>query len=109
MATFVFDIDGTICSYTDGNYDLAQPIKERIKLINKLYDSGNQVIFYTARGMGTFKNNSLAASQKWQALTEIQLNEWGVNFHALFFGKPAGDFYIDDKAINDLEFFTLQY
>ena len=38
-------------------------------------------------------------------LTSNQLDEWGVNYHRLFMGKPAGDLYIDDKAIKDEEFF----
>ena len=34
--TYVIDIDGTICSNTNGNYEDAKPIVDRIKLINKL-------------------------------------------------------------------------
>ena len=30
--------------------------------------------------------------------TRMQLFEWGVKFHDLFLGKPAGDIYIDDKG-----------
>lgn len=106
MTTYVFDIDGTICTYTDGQYSLAQPIKERIEIVNHLYDSGNEIIIFTARGMGTFRNNYKDASVKWRDLTEGQLQNWGVKFHNLFFGKPAGDIYIDDKAINDHDFFS---
>ena len=32
--TYVFDIDGTICSLTDGNYQEAKPFEDRIELIN---------------------------------------------------------------------------
>jgi len=30
---------------------------------------------------------------------------WGCKYHQLFLGKPSGDFYIDDKGINDTDFF----
>ncbi len=38
-------------------------------------------------------------------MTEKQLKEWNVKYHALFLGKPAGDLYIDDKGIRDIDFF----
>jgi len=57
--------------------------------------------------MGTSRNNFKDASLKWRGLTEVQLLSWGVKFHNLFFGKPAGDLYIDDKAIRDVDFFKL--
>ena len=38
-------------------------------------------------------------------MTAEQLNNWGVKYHALFLGKPAGDIYIDDKGIKDEDFF----
>ena len=37
--TYVFDIDGTICTKTDGNYENASPIADRINTVNSLYDS----------------------------------------------------------------------
>jgi len=39
MTIYVFDIDGTICSNTFGEYEKAEPIKARINTINNLYDS----------------------------------------------------------------------
>jgi ribonucleotide monophosphatase NagD (HAD superfamily) len=95
--TYCFDIDGTICSNTNGNYDQAQPIYERIKIINKLYDEGNEIIFFTARGTTT--------KIDWKELTEKQLKDWNVNFHKLIFGKPNADIFIDDKGISDKLFF----
>ena len=28
------------------------------------------------------------------------MKEWGVKYHELRFGKPAGDYYIDDRLIS---------
>lgn len=107
MTTFVFDIDGTICTNTNGEYYNAVPYRERITIINELYRSGNEIIFFTARGMGTTQNNVQKASEKWRTFTEAQLYNWKVEYHFLFFGKPAGDIYIDDKGKSDSEFFKL--
>lgn len=103
--TFIFDIDGTICTITNGNYYQSIPYIDRIEKINALYDNGHKIIFLTARGMGSTNNNVQAAYAKYYNLTESQLKQWGVKFHSLFLGKPNGDHYIDDKAINDLNFF----
>ncbi len=47
------DIDETICSTPDNrDYSLSEPIMERIEKINKLYDEGNTIIYWTARGTG---------------------------------------------------------
>ena len=37
-------------------------------------------------------------------VTLEQLKKWNVKYHELHLGKPAGDFYIDDKALKDTDF-----
>ena len=91
------DIDETICSFTDGKYSLAKPIEERIKKINKLYDQGNTIIYWTARGTTTNLN--------WFNVTQEQLKRWGCKYSELRMGKPYYDLFIDDKNINSEEFF----
>jgi hypothetical protein len=105
MKTYVIDIDGTICSDSAGQYEKARPMKARIDLINKLYDEGNQIVFFTARGMGSSGNNIEIAKEKWFDFTIRQLEEWGVKYHALFLGKPSADLYIDDKGVPPAVFF----
>ena len=106
MATYVFDLDGTLCSDSMGNYRFAQPFIERIKHVNSLYDEGNFIILQTARGMGSSKNSVEEATLKWKEFTEAQISNWGLKYHQIFFGKPSGDFYIDDKAINEKDYFS---
>lgn len=89
---YCFDIDGTICSNTDGDYHKADPRPDVIQKINALLDYGHTIYFYTARGATT--------GLDWRELTEKQLHEWGVRYHRLYFGKPTADFYVDDKSIN---------
>jgi hypothetical protein len=103
---YVFDIDGTICDSPNGEYENSTPLQNRIDKVNELYDAGNTIIFQTARGMGRSKNSSAFAYAKFFELTQTQLQTWGVKYHSLFLGKPAGDIYIDDKGIKDNDFFT---
>jgi histidinol phosphatase-like enzyme len=105
---YVFDIDGTICAkdeFSDDSYESSVPIEDRIKIVNKLYDEGNTIIFQTARGMGRFKNDAEKAKEMFYDFTAKQLSDWGVKYHQLFLGKPAGSLYIDDKGMRDIHFF----
>ena len=106
MMIYVFDIDGTICTkVNDGDYSGALPLKDRIDIVNRLYDEGNTIIFQTARGMGRSGNSQAFSWDFFGESTKKQLKEWGVKFHSLFMGKPAADIYVDDKAIRDIDFF----
>jgi len=87
------DIDETICTKTDdGDYSLAQPIVENIKKANRLYDNGNTVIYWTARGSVT--------GIDWREVTEKQFEKWKVKYHELRFGKPPYDLMICDKTMH---------
>lgn len=92
MKIIYVDIDETICmTPKTREYKDATPIKENIKKINKLYDEGNTIVYWTSRG-----------SRKqidWFDLTYKQLNEWGVKFNELKVDKPYYDLFIDDKTL----------
>ena len=109
---YCIDIDGTICTPTVGrDYHKAEPWQDRIKVLNKLYDEGNHIIYFTARAMGRFSGHShYIASEKAKEvlfdLTKQQLNDWGVKYHELIMGKPHADLFIDDKGINCDDFFN---
>jgi hypothetical protein len=66
-------------------------------MINKLYDDGNIITFWTGRGTVTQIN--------WEELTVTQLKKWGAKYHKLLFGKPPYDMFIDDKSFNSETFF----
>jgi acid phosphatase class B len=107
--TYVIDIDGTICSNGDCNsckYEGSIPKYDRIKIINQLYEEGNIIKYFTARGMGRYNDNAEKAKEKFYSLTKMQLDIWGCKYHELILGKPSADYYIDDKGVNDNEFFN---
>lgn len=88
---YVVDVDGTICTQ-EKDYSTAKPFLYNISIINSLYDAGHEIIFFTARGSET--------GIDWRQVTEEQLSRWNVQYHKLILGKPAGDVYIDDRAIS---------
>jgi hypothetical protein len=94
--TYCFDLDGTICSDTQGDYNAAKPFPEIVASINQLHSEGHHILVFTARGSGT--------GQDWRGITERQLAAWGVSYDYLYFGKPAADVYVDDKAVNISEY-----
>jgi len=109
---YCVDIDGTICTPTIGrDYHKAEPWQDRIEVLNKLYDDGNYIIYFTARAMGRFSDqpHTIAAQKAKEVLfelTENQLKDWGCKYNELIMGKPHADLFIDDKGINCDDFFN---
>jgi CMP-N,N'-diacetyllegionaminic acid synthase len=92
------DIDETICMTPENrDYTQSTPIAKNIEKINKLYDQGNTIMYWTARGTAT--------GIDWSEVTKKQFDDWGVKRHGINFGKPVYDLFICDKAMESLEFF----
>jgi hypothetical protein len=92
------DIDGTICSNTNGDYHSAVPFENRIKHFNKLFEEGHEIHYWTARGSNT--------GIDWTTLTTQQFFNWKVKYTRLTMHKPTYDIWIDDKAINVESYFN---
>jgi hypothetical protein len=96
---YCFDLDNTLCNTVESDYDKATPILSRIKKVNELYDQGHTIIIETARGNISGKNHYY--------YTIEQLKNWGLKFHSLRTGvKFNADVFVDDRAINDKDFFN---
>lgn len=102
---YVFDLDLTLCSHSSLGYTYAQPFIERIALVNRLYNEGQHITIYTARGMSSYRGIKILAKFRWARVTRRQLRTWGVEYHKLVLGKPAGDVYVDDKGVLAEDFF----
>ncbi|MBM3393082.1 MAG: hypothetical protein FJY37_00250 [Betaproteobacteria bacterium] len=89
---YCFDIDGTLCTSTDGDYLQAEPFHERIAVVNALYVAGHVIKLFTARGS--------TSGIDWREVTERQMRAWNVRYHSLIMGKPDADIFIDDKAFH---------
>jgi len=86
------DIDETICFYEGKrHYPDAVPNSDNISKINKLFQEGNYIVYWTARGATTGIN--------WRDVTLAQLRTWGCQFDELSVGeKPHYDLLICDKT-----------
>lgn len=84
----IIDMDGTICS-EERMYSrcLAKPKEGAVNAVNSLHDAGNTIIIYSARTWVEYE------------MTVDWLSRYGVKYHQLFMGKPVGDVWIDDRAI----------
>ena len=90
--TVYVDVDETICFYENERiYEDAIPNQDNINKINKFYDGGKIIIYWTARGSTT--------KLDYYSLTERQLKDWGCKYHELRVGdKPNYDLLICDKT-----------
>lgn len=92
---YVIDLDKTL---VDGpNYLECKAIPGRVEKVNELFDAGHTIIIYTARGANTGLN--------WFHVTYNLLQRIGLRYTELRMGKFNYDVWVDDKAINDKEFF----
>ena len=107
LKTIAFDLDDVICYRIKGyehlgpqKYDYCQPDLEVIDLINNLYEDGNKIVIYTARGMTQYNGNVALIYSELYSKTIKQLNDWGLKYDQLVMGKIHYDLLIDDKALN---------
>lgn len=99
MTTYCFDIDGTICTNTNGKYTTAKPFPDMLARVNRLYDLGHKIIFMTARGS--------VSKVDYTDFTKQQLKDWGFRYHELIMNqKPHADLFIDDRGVNVKEWRT---
>lgn len=102
---YVFDLDMTLCvpqkfDDTERRYGQAAPIPEMIAYVQALYAKGERIVLCTARRMLTHDGDLAKIEADVGQVTRDWLARHNVPYHELHFGKPYGDFYIDDKAVN---------
>ena len=90
--TICFDLDGTLCTNTFGDYEAAEPFAWAIERLNDLASAGHRIIIFTARGTAT--------GLDWSDVTRAQLERWGASYHDLQFGKPNAAVFVDDRAVH---------
>jgi len=107
--TIAFDLDDVLCERDSKfeslgalKYHHCVPKMEYINMANSLYEAGYKIIVYTARGMTHFAGDVKAIEENLRSITEQQLNDWGVRYHELVFGKKHYELLIDDKALNSV-------
>ena len=98
---FLIDIDGTICDDIKNEdshlYPHANHFPNALNIINKWYDEGNVITFFTAR------------ESKDREVTENWLSEKGFKYHTLVMDKPRindGEEYvwIDNRKVRAITY-----
>ena len=93
---FLIDIDGTICDDIRNEdshlYPTANVFPKALDIINKWYNEGNVITFFTAR------------ESKDRLVTEEWLNKYGFKYHGLVMDKPRINdhqeyVWIDNKKV----------
>ena len=95
---FIVDIDGVVCEDVPNEEAWRMPDAAEIpgskEQINRWFDEGNIISFFTAR------------TEEHRAATEGWLKKHGFKYHKLLMGKPRGGnyHYIDDRVIKATRF-----
>ncbi len=95
------DLDGTICEIRKENESymdvkVKEGAKERIKALK---DAGHTIIINTARNMGSTGHNVGKALKNVGKMTFDWLEQNGIVYDEIFFGKPNADITIDDRVL----------
>jgi uncharacterized HAD superfamily protein len=98
IKNYLVDIDGTICDDIPNEEPdrmvTAQLYPDALETINKWYDEGHIITFFTSR------------VEEHRVVTEEWLKSNGFNYHGLLMGKPRGGNYhwIDNHIVRATRF-----
>ena len=96
----VIDLDGTICTLKKENqsYRDVTLIEGADNFIKNLRKQGCYVIIQTARNMATCEGNLGKVMSNVGKITLDWLEKNKIEYDEIYFGKPNGNIYIDDRA-----------
>ena len=102
--TIVFDVDDTILTTENRDYENSRPKMEVIVGMRAMKDAGWTVILNTARGMG--RSNGDIESVRQEVIEEIEkfCTKYDVPYDTILIGKPWAACYVDDKAMTPTQF-----
>jgi uncharacterized HAD superfamily protein len=98
IKNYLIDIDGTICDDIPNEEPqrmlTAKPYPDALEILNKWYDEGNVITFFTSR------------TEEHRDYTETWLSKHGFKYHGLLMGKPRGGNYhwIDNHIVKATRF-----
>ncbi len=101
----VIDLDGVICPIKKPNqtYSDLKPLPGAVERLRELKEAGHYIIIMTARHMATCESNIGRVMKKMGKLTFDWLDYYDIEYDEVYFGKPTGELYIDDRAIRFTE------
>ena len=97
----IIDLDGVICKIKNEgqSYSDLKPLPGAKNRLKELRKSGHYIIIMTARHMATCESNVGKVMKRMGKLTFDWLEKHNIEYDELYFGKPNGEVYIDDRAV----------
>lgn len=98
VKNYLIDIDGTITEDVPNEeperMSTVLPFPDALKILNKWYDEGHIITFFTSR------------TEEHRKVTEDWFNKHGFKYHGLLMGKPRGGNYhwIDNHIVRATRF-----
>jgi uncharacterized HAD superfamily protein len=98
IKNYLIDIDGTICDDIPNEEPermlTAEVYPEALKILNKWFDEGHIITFFTSR------------TEAHREYTEIWLKQYGLKYHGMVMGKPRGGNYhwIDNHIVRATQY-----
>ncbi|HLW32271.1 MAG TPA: hypothetical protein VKX40_08405 [Aequorivita sp.] len=98
VKNYLIDIDGTITDDVPNEEPermvTCQPFPEALKTLNKWYDEGHIICFFTSR------------TEAHRQVTKTWLKKHGFKYHSLLMGKPRGGNYhwVDNHLVRATRF-----
>lgn len=96
----VIDLDGTICPIKGKGETYAdlKPNDGAVERLHTLKKEGHYLIIQTARNMATCESNLGKVMKNVGKVTLDWLEKYNIPYDEIYFGKPNGELYIDDRA-----------
>lgn len=107
--TLVVDVDDTISTHVNRDYENAIPHREIIDKLNNLRKNGWKIIYHTARGQVSCNGDIERIKKERLPVLIDWMNKNDVQYDDVLVGKPLGFYYIDDKSVRPDEFIEMEY
>lgn len=105
VGDLVVDVDGTICTTIDRDYENSIPHEDVIEALFRARELGWKIILQTARGQISKQGDQDEIQRSVKPTLERWLQKHGVPYDELHTGKAwARKWYVDDKAMKPEEF-----
>ncbi len=102
--TIVFDVDETVLTTVNRDYENSQPIMPVVEGMRALKAAGWYIILFTARGQGRSDGNIEAVREEVTREITSCCEKFDIPYDQLLLGKPFAAYYCDDKALRPEEF-----
>jgi capsule biosynthesis phosphatase len=110
MKRIIMDLDETICSTINGDYENSTPKLDVIERMREFKAQGFEIVISTSRNMRTYAGNVGKINANTLPIIITWLAKYQVPYDEIYTGKPwcgTEGFYVDDRALRPQEFVAM--